>query len=480
MIPMRAEADARLSPVRTFAIALGAALLLGSPVRVAAARQEQAQPATEKVLAIDDYERWRSITNPTISDTGAWVTYGYRRPNAHDPHVVLYIESLRDDAKFEVLDASEPHFSDDSRWVAYFVDLPYEEAEKLRDQGEPRPRKVQLLDLSSGERFTWDNATAFQFSAGAAFLVVRKARADTDSAHDGSDLVLRALASGTEQLIGSVLEFAFDQQFTGNVPRLPPDRPARSLAYTVDAADHAGNGVYLIDLDSRALRPLDNDARTYARLTWSVDGRALAVLKGRKPEGQAERLNILLAFPDAAAAADDAEAHDAAVLDPSLFETFPDGWVISERAAISWSEDLSRIFFGLHEQQAVVEEPDHPDRVANVDVWHVQDERIQSVQMMQARQDRNFTYRAAFLLEDERFVRLTDEAMRRMTLTRDGRWGVGVDERAYVSDWKEPRADYYRVDTATGDRTPMLQGQGRTFGLSPDSRNFLYWLDQHL
>jgi dipeptidyl aminopeptidase/acylaminoacyl peptidase len=484
---MRAESDARSSSIRLRGVAavlsatfLTALLLPGAGSAASGeGRARQAQPAAKKVLGIDDYERWRQITEPTISDTGTWVAYGYRRPNAHDPKLALHIKSLRADAEFELLDASGPRFSGDT-WIAYFVDLPYDEAEELQRQGEPRPRKVQLLNLVSGERLTWDNATAFQFSAGGEFLAVKKAPADRNAGHQGSDLVLRALEASTEQLIGSVHGFAFDQQPGDDDKQSRPDRPAQRLAYTVDAADQTGNGIYLIDLDSGVLRPLDNDARTYSRLTWSRDGQALAVLKGNAPEGQAERLNILLAFRHPAAAANNTETRLPSVLDPRFVDAFPATMVISEHAEISWNDDLSRIFFGLDEQQALVEKPEHPDRVANVDVWHAKDKRIQSVQMMQAEQDRDFTYHAAFLLEDERFVRLTDETMRRMTLTRDGRWGVGVDDRAYVSDWKEPQADYYRVDTSTGERMPMLQGQKRTYGISPDSRSFLYWHDENL
>ncbi len=448
----------------------------------AIARPQSGQVASpvKKTLQVDDYTRWRRITDPSVSDDGGWVTYGYSKPNAFDPQVTLHIESLRDDTEFELLNATGPTFSDDSLWVAYFVDLPYEEAEKLRRQRAPRPRTAQLLNLATGERFSWDNAATFQFSAGAEFLAIKKARPDADADHQGSDLVLRDLRSGAEQLIGSVDEFAFDQQLTADQEHAVPEGRARSLAYTVDAADQTGNGIYSIDLDSRALRPLDNDARTYSRLAWSKDGSAIAVLKGNKPEGHAERLNILLTIRRLGAPSADGSSPSITQLDPRFDDAFPEGLVISERSPVAWSEDLSRVFFGIGEQAEVVEEPDNPDRVANVDVWHVRDERIQSVQMTQAERDRNFTYRATFVLDGERFVRLTDANMRRITISRDGRWGVGVDEKPYVSDWRERQADYYRVNTSTGARTPMLTGQRLTLGLSPDGRYFLYWRDAQL
>ncbi len=434
----------------------------------------------KKVLDSNDYERWRRLTGAAISDDGKWVTYGYRKLNTLDPGVTLHLKALGEDTEFEVQRGSSAQFSDDSRWAAYFVDPAHEQPSQPRRRQATRPRQVQLLNLASGERVTWSNARDFQFAVGSGFLAVKKVPTDRDADHQGADLVLRDLDLGTEQLIGSVNEFAFNRQRAGDAEGPRSEAAAQWLAYTVDAADQAGNGLYAIALDSRVLTPLDNDARTYARLTWNIDGSALAVLKGNKPDGHAQRHNILLAVRQLEASTDHGGSPIVSELDPTFIDSFPDGMVISERAAIAWSADLGRVFFGLDEQEDVVEEPEHPDRVANVDVWHVQDERIQSVQMMQAQRDRDFTYRAAVALDGERVIALTDETMRRITISRDGRWGVGVDDRAYVSDWKERQADYYRVDTGTGDRTLMLRGHKLTLGLSPDGRYFLYWNDAHL
>ena len=57
---------------------------------------------------------------------------------------------------------------------------------------------------------------------------------------------------------------------------------------------------------------------------------------------------------------------------------------------------------------------------------------------------------------------------------------MGQDDREYVSDWKPSYADYYRIDTRTGERTEVLKKHLRTMGISPDSEHFLYWLDGHV
>ena len=98
------------------------------------------------------------------------------------------------------------------------------------------------------------------------------------------------------------------------------------------------------------------------------------------------------------------------------------------------------------------------DEVADVDVWNTADERIQSQQMIRAEADRNFTFRQGFDVADGRFIKLADETMRDIDIALTGKWAVGRDTRGYISDYKRPAADIYRVNTTTGERTLIYKG----------------------
>src|SRR6185312_15856943 len=108
------------------------------------------------------------------------------------------------------------------------------------------------------------------------------------------------------------------------------------------------------------------------------------------------------------------------------------------------------------------------------------DERIQSVQMMRADQDRNFTYREAFVVPGAKFVTLADTSMRDVDVSQDGRWAVGRDTRGYVSDYKAPAADADRQGStdrparvrhlARWELLPLLEGQ-QVSGVQPRRRN---------
>jgi len=376
------------------------------------------------------------------------------------------------------------------------------QGERGRGAAPEQPTRVELRNLSTGTVKSWQDMQGFVFSPNSTYLALKRKPATAGNGRGGAgggggdqgggaqgggggsganatppgprgtDVILHNLATGRDQLLGSVGDIAFNK--TGDF-----------LAYTVDAAVKDGNGLFVIDLASGRVQPLDNDAKSYNRLTWSEDGKALAVVKGADVDKMRERDNVLIAFTDVKAALGDPEAAPA-VLDPAKAAGFPKGWVVSDRAGLEWSDDDKRVFFGAKAQLPAPDTAPRKgtDELANVDVWNTSDERVQSLQMSRAEQDRNFTFRQAFDIPAGRFVKLADETMREVDVAPDGRWAVGRDTRGYVHDYKRPAADIYRVNTSTGERTLMLKNQmtntstgSHTFGISADGRFFLYWKD---
>lgn len=434
-----------------------AAVLAGA---AGARGQEFVASPAKRPLPISEYRLWRTIVGETIAPDGRWVAWTYRRERGDD---TLHVAALDSEVRYEIPRGSEPLFSDDGRWVAYFVSPPFAEAEAARREEKPVTRRVELLRLSNGERVSWEDAESFEFSRGGGHLLVRKRRKDPKAELRGRDVILRGLRAGYDELLGSVDEAAFN-------------KPGTYLAYTVDAADGDGNGLYLLDLALGVRRPLDQGSGRYSRLTWSPEGDGVAVLRGTVPEGKTERENALVAV-----AGLDAPVARRVVFGSGGEGGLPKDWVFSEKGELTWSEDLATVFVGIKPQaEKLPPWPKEALPLADVNIWHWADDRLQSVQQRQAVRDRDRTFLAAAHLELRRVVPLADSAMQNVQPGRDGRWAVGTDASPYVSDWKPPYADYYRVDPRTGERTLFLAGHLRTLGLSPDGAFFLYWKDGHV
>ncbi|MGD2123768.1 MAG: prolyl oligopeptidase family serine peptidase, partial [Gemmatimonadota bacterium] len=445
---------------------LSLVLVFGGIAALAGGVSAQEKPP----LTVDDYGQWKRITSTSLSADGAWMSYLYDRLEEED---TLHIAALDGDGHHVVPRGSSPAFSRDSRWVAYQISPPDgDNGEGAARQGRPqqpppgqRPgaagrsgagRTMVLRNLASGDSVTFGDVASFSFPENTDVLLIRKRGSGEDADFDGADLVVYRPGQGTSLNLGNVSEFAVNE-------------PGTHLAYLVDAAGDAGNGLYLMELGSNRIHPLDTDPSTYSELTWNEDGDALAAFRGKVPEDKTQRENVLLVLPDFD------RADDLVVLDPSSAPGFPEGLVLSELAGISWSDDSERIFVGIKEQADEREELE--DR-ANVDVWHWADVEPQSVQQVRASRNADRTWPSVVNLDGNRlsFVRLADESMESVSPAGTSQWGIGRDPTPYEYEitWGGSRADYYRVNLDDGDRQPMAEGVGRAIGASDDGTWWLF------
>src|SRR6185436_20639676 len=83
-----------------------------------------AQTPTKKVLTVDDYTKWRSISGQEMSSDGKWVSYGLAFTNTApaDSKPVLNLLNLETNENVEIPNASGGTFSADAKWYAYQVD----------------------------------------------------------------------------------------------------------------------------------------------------------------------------------------------------------------------------------------------------------------------------------------------------------------------------------------------------------------------
>ncbi|MBD3616753.1 MAG: S9 family peptidase [Gracilimonas sp.] len=419
--------------------------------------------AQDKVLTIDDYDRWSRIVGAEISNNGDWMAYGLR-PNGGDD--TLHVISLSNNSEFSIPLAQNVSFSDDSKWVTYTITVDKDTRKKMTESKEKIYNQAELLNLETGEKYTVDRSAGMEFSMNGKFWTVHREKPESDkSKHKGSDLIVRDLRDGTVINIGNVSEFAFNKKST-------------MLAYLIDASEKEGNGLYLKNLDTGILTTLDSDTVSYTNLSWDDEnaqrsewnqkGNGLAVLKGITIDSLAHPKNKLLIARNLDSGL------TKTLLDPDAQPNFPDNMVISGNRDLSWSTSSELVFLGFREQEHKLKMD--KDTVANVDVFHWKDDRIQTVQERQATRDLRFTYIASFNPEKSTFTRLTDESMRDLNISDHNRFGIGRDEKPYTDDlnWGVSPADLYRINLQNGERTLFSENVKRTNGVSPDGRYFLY------
>jgi dienelactone hydrolase len=471
---MRCNTSARLA----FAAALSLCLpvLSGAQQDTGVATLQSSvkrDPGTKKVLGLADIGRWNRIASTALSADGQWMTYVYQ-PNDGDG--TLYVRQLDGAKSYTIPIGSAPVFSDDARFVGYFVSPPSAGAGRGGRGGgggrgqtapgttlAPVQRRFELLDLSNGEKYSVPDGLSFKFSKGSRFVAVRTNKANAAAKHNGADLVLRDLTAGISQNIGNVNLYDFDDA-------------GRMLAYTVDAADRVGNGVYVIDLATSQSKVVSSATMDYDQLTWGNKNTALAALRGDKKKENLQRDNALLVWQDVAAPKPRLSEYD-----PAKDATFPKAYVVSELSPLRWARDGSRVYVGIKEQEPDKSVPaPNGEPQANVDVWHWKDAEVQSVQVVRLAQERRTTLPAVFNVASNKLVRIADDVMRNVAPTPDPKWAIGRVDTTYRAEvqWGASKADLYRVGTDNADRTLIEKGLSRTMGSSPDGKYYLYLKDK--
>jgi dipeptidyl aminopeptidase/acylaminoacyl peptidase len=512
---------------------LALAVLVAGPYLVPAATQ-QTQPAPStprRPIEIEDVIAWKAIGSPVLSADGQW--FGYRlAPQEGDAEIVL--KRVRGEKEWRFPAGEQPQaeaagggrggaapvstlaFSEDGKFAAFTTYPTRAAAQRLRRQRRPIQSSVTLVNLATGEKKDYPRIRRFAFSGeSSGWLALHRFGPDAPAgagggnaaaapapgggragggagaASDrprGTDLILRDLTSAAELNVGNVSEFSFRKD-------------GRLLAFAIDAADKAGNGLQIRNMTSGAVTPVDSGSASYERITWSESGDALAVLKGTDDRAYRDKLYAVVGVTEVAAA-----APKTVTFDPRTDSSVPKGFSVSPNRAPQWTDDMQALVFGLHEPRprdpssgaADEETTDESTSTAapagggrgdaqaaeeKVDLvlWHYKDPRLQTQQEVQEARDRAYNYAAVYRVASKKFVRLADDEMRNVTVNpKQSKWAYGSDDREYElmgSLDGRRHEDLYAVDLETGARKLAVKRLRYFSGASPDGSQVLYYMD---
>lgn len=492
------------------------------------AQAQQKPPLSWKAVAT-----WKDITGGStqLSPDGQWFAY-VTTPTEGD--ATLVVQKIADSTRYSYpigsgTIAPDVKFSDDGRWLAFTVNPTYKEQLAAAKPGaKPLTKKATLLELSTRKKTDFDRVKSLAFSGEkVAYLAVwlspgtpASPSATGTDAVLGSDLLLHELATGKTQNIGNVSEMAFDKKGSW-------------LALTIDAVGQAGNGLLLRNMTTGTLLTIDNDKARYQSLAWTEAGNGLALLKGVKDEAyKNERFSVL-------GVRNLATTPELISYNPKLDSVaFPRQMTISPNRAPAWSEDLTRLLFGIHKLEAGSKTKPKPlvakaDTIKNprpeqwvklrsdtaiksledlqkalarlktdtsktdkkedadkpeVTIWHWQDKRLQSRQQVQEKEDKNFTLLSTYEVATKKFSQLADSSIRVVTVAPKELFALGRDETSYELEANlsnQTYADIYLFGLKTGQRTKILANHylpgssGYSLQPSPDGRKFVYWESPH-
>jgi len=474
----------------------------------------------KRPLAPADFDGWREFHTPQLSRDGQWLAYS-DMPQVDDGHVIARNLSTgkewrepagaRPPAPFPPPVSPNPEdtppprqvrmalTSDGSFLVAGLFPTKAEQVEarikKAKTEDQPKS-PLLLLNLATGESLRVPAVKNFQVPArgGAWVAYMREPAPDpvvpppvpekrrwfqrkpttpptpvektpATKVVLGSDLVLRDLARGTEQVFPDVVEYTFS-------------RDGRTLLLAVSSRTDRRNGIYAVTPgENTPPRVLLSGPGRYTRLTWDRDQNQVVFLFA--PNGEPQLPTAWHWQRDAAGATE-------------LKFTPPAPLYLSDKAAPAFSRDGRKVYFGAAPAPRKPARPGKtdPEDVVSADLWSWHDDFVQPVQRTQAERERNRTFRGVLDLASGRYTQLADETLPEISMSDDGTRVLGFDNRPYrrLADFDGLYSDVYLVDANTGARSLIIEKLrhgignrrgGPAFGWSPDGQWAAYYLDGH-
>ena len=505
-------------------IALLTTLVASYPVSLVRAtnEQQQAKPAAQKrPLTHKDYDSWRSIQASQISRDGKFVAYAYVPQDGDGEIVVRTVGSNLewhaprgyrppvpppDDPGANIAEIAagqarllRPVFTADNKFVVFGTEPTKAELNKAkRDKKRPEemPKNgMGIMDVTTGAVVKIERVKSFQVPEdGAGYIAYlmeapapeRPARAEgaatpatSESATTpqqpaprpqtgrsnrkkeyGTELVLRDLATNVERKFADVLDYTLSKD-------------AKTLVYATSSKKEETNGLFVVtpQADSPPSALLSGKGK-YQKLTWDEDNTQLALISD-KDDAEAKQPKFKIYQWNRK----DGQATE---IVSTSSEGFRKEYVISDKANLSFSLDGSRLFLGTApppEPERNADEELPADEKVLVDLWHWKDDYIQPIQKVRAEQERNKSFRAVYHLREKKFVQLADDSMDNVSVSTDGRFAIGTDNRKYrtMSDYDPGFTDFYLVNTLDGSRKQLSTKQRGNFSLSPNAKYAVFF-----
>jgi dipeptidyl aminopeptidase/acylaminoacyl peptidase len=473
-----------------------------------------ARPQSKPSVPPSDYGQWESLVTfreyGGLSPDGKWLVYGINRSNHNNE---LRVTSIADGTTKIVAFGSQPDFSSDSRWVAYSIGISESQEEKLKKDKKPIPKKIGLLNLTTGELTTVGGIESFAFSPEGGWLAMRRTppekkdsdrkdsadASDTDESPAGATVLLRELSTGRDTSFGNVSEYAWQD--------LP--KSGTLLAMTINAEDKTGNGVQIFDVHTGSVRVLDTSASVYSGLSWRKKSADLAVLRSKSNDHRDGPTQVALAWTNLGQASESAHRYD-----PTADAKFPAGQRTVSFHKPEWALEGGVVFLGLAKWEDIIGEPAKPaapaegakstdasnasdaaakdgeaaknkdkdeDEPPSVAVWNWRDIEVMPKQKLSAKNDRQKNMLAAWHLDRNSLIPLGKDLDERVTPLKHQFLVVSADWSAYAMDRTigRPAADISLVDISTGARTKIQDHLNDDYYLeeSPGGRYLLYFHD---
>jgi dipeptidyl aminopeptidase/acylaminoacyl peptidase len=424
--------------------------------------------AQKKPLDHSVYDSWQSIGERMISSDGRWVVYTVC-PQEGD--TTLVIQQSTNGYKKEIPRGSGAVITEDSRFVIFKI-RPFQK--DLRD-ARIKNKKPDEMPKDSLGIATLGQESVMKIAKVRTFKTPEKASGwvaywfekskDAAANTDAGDLGLKNLVTNETKTFSLVSEYFFDKKGTKLLMEL-----GRS------AKDSLGkNYVLLYDLVTNKADTISRGGNDFRGFAFDETGTQLAFVAERNAEAKAlQKFYKLWHYKN---------GMDSAVLLADKNSVgMRLGMTISENGNVSFSKTGNRLFFGTATIQPPKDTTLIESEQAKLDIWHYNDDYLQTQQLVQLNAELRRSYLAVYDLQSKTIKQLGSLEMPQVIQTNegDGDIFIGVTDigKRKESQWLgNTLKDIYAINVNDGAKKLIKQNlQGQIYPSS--TGKYIMWYDR--
>ncbi|MBJ6369076.1 alpha/beta hydrolase family protein [Snuella sedimenti] len=433
--------------------------------------------AQKKVLDHADVALWKRIDNQEIAPNGAYVVYDLQQDDA-DSHLIL--KSNKGETLLEYHRASKGLFTYDSKFLTFTIkplkdSLDNMKRRKVKKEKLPKDT-LAVYNLKTKELFKIPNVKSYSFPekwSGQLAYYLEEIKTDkketkSDSTKtkekkpkevnkkNGYHLIIRNLATKNQDTFKHVTNYTFAKS-------------GKKLALsTTGDKDNANAGVFVYNFNTGRLSHIHKTTKArYTGLNLSETGKRLAFVVDTDTTKTQIRPNELYTWEEGKTLA--AKLYDNT--------TTPKGYLVSDNGLLNFSEDESRLYFGLRTPPIAKDTTLLKDEIVNVEVWTYNEPRLYTVQELQVKNDTIKSYRTVYDFNAERTIQIETKDFPYSTIADKGNANIALVNNptpyALESQWTAmDLKDFAIVDTKSGSQNVVLKKVPKA-DLSPKG-NYIY------
>ena len=469
----------------------------------------------KRPLEHSDVQRWRRIEQARLSNDGQWVAYTLAPATEGDPSICLW--DARQQSTSTFARATDAKFTEDSKYLIFKIKpaldtLKALRRRKVKDDDLPKDT-LGILSLSNGklEKIPriknisvpekWSGWIAYQIEGAKAAPAKKDTTASPSNStpnasekppkkskkpkkedkDNGYRLIVRNTATGRQDTFAYVQNFSLAK------------RQPRILFSTSGIGDTLGfpaastgrkQGVYWWDAEKNMLHTLQRGKGKYQQLSLDDNGTQAAYLADTDTTKARIRPLELCYWGgdlrDSAQSIANAQSKFLTAFNPQA--PTGQGWTLSENARPVFSEDGSKLYFGIAPPPVLNDTTLLPEEIVNVEVWVWTDGHLYTEQEVRLDNEKKRSYPVVWHTRKNRFVPLGSPEVPELRFTepRDHSLALGFTEEPYahyLSSEGAAHKDLYAVDLISGDKKMIIKDLRCNPRISPASKYIAWWSD---